>query len=89
MGRLRQLQGPAAKAGVPTRSRDAIESVHPLCQVMKVLAVPFPFQPFIDRIAAVIAQKTFAFAIDHTDNAQLIDVFTFASYGGVHLGPAS
>lgn len=40
-------------------------------------------------IAAVIAHKTFAFAINHTDNAQLIDIFTFATYGGIHLGPAT
>lgn len=40
-------------------------------------------------IDAVIARKTYAFAIDHTDNAQLIDVFTFGTYGGAHLGPAS
>lgn len=35
----------------------------------------------------VIARKTFTFWIDHTDNAQLIDVFTFGAYGGVYLGP--
>lgn len=34
----------------------------------------------------VIAQKTFTFRIDRTDNAQLMDVFTFAAYGGVYLG---
>ena len=35
---------------------------------------------------SVIARKTFAYAIDHTDNAQVIDVFTFATYGGICLG---
>lgn len=40
-------------------------------------------------IAAVIARKSFAFSINHTDNAQIIDVFTFGTYGGIHLGPAS
>jgi hypothetical protein len=40
-------------------------------------------------IDAVIARKSFAFSIDHTDNAQLIDVFTFGTYGGIRLGPAS
>ena len=40
-------------------------------------------------IDSVIARKTFAYAIDHTDNAQVIDVFTFGTYGGIHLGPAS
>jgi hypothetical protein len=38
---------------------------------------------------AVVAGRTFAYAINRTDNAQLIDVFTFATYGGVYLGPAT
>ena len=38
---------------------------------------------------SVIARKTFAYAIDHTDNAQVMDVFTFATYGGIRLGAAS
>ncbi|MCX6226574.1 MAG: hypothetical protein NTV01_17800 [Bacteroidia bacterium] len=37
-------------------------------------------------IDAVIAKKTFAYVIDHTDNAQLIDIFTFGTYGGIYLG---
>jgi hypothetical protein len=37
-------------------------------------------------IDAVIAKKTFAYEINHTDNAQLIDLFTFGSYGGILLG---
>jgi len=37
-------------------------------------------------IDSVIARKTFAYAIDHTDNAQVIDVFTFGTFGGIHLG---
>lgn len=40
-------------------------------------------------IDAVIAKKTFAYSIDHADNAQLIDVFTFGTYGGIRLGPAT
>lgn len=40
-------------------------------------------------IDAVIAKKTFAYSIDHTDNAQLIDVFTFGTYGGIYLGGES
>ena len=40
-------------------------------------------------IDAVIAKKTFAYSINHTDNAQLIDVFTFGTYGGVELGEES
>lgn len=37
-------------------------------------------------VDAVIAKKTYAFTIEHTDNAQMMDVFTFGTYGGVHLG---
>ncbi len=40
-------------------------------------------------IDAVIAKKTFAYSINHTDNAQLIDVFTFGTYGGIYLGEES
>jgi len=42
-----------------------------------------------DVIDAVMAKKSFCYVIDHTDNAQLIDVFTFGTWGGVFLGPAS
>lgn len=37
-------------------------------------------------IDAVVARKTFTYRIDHTDNAQLIDLFTFGAYGGIYLG---
>ena len=40
-------------------------------------------------IDSVIARKTFTYAINHTDNAQLMDVFTFGVYGGIYLGPAT
>jgi len=36
-------------------------------------------------VDAVIAKKSFAFAINNTDNAQLIDLFTFGTYGGILL----
>lgn len=36
-------------------------------------------------VDAVIAQKTFAYRINHTDNAQLMDLFTFGTYGGILL----
>lgn len=38
---------------------------------------------------SVIARKTFAYTIEHTDNAQVMDVFTFATYGGIRLGAAT
>lgn len=40
-------------------------------------------------IDAVVAKKTFSFAIEHTDNAVLMDLFTFGAYGGVYLGAAT
>lgn len=40
-------------------------------------------------VDAVIAKKTFAYTINHTDNAQLIDLFTFGTYGGILLGEES
>ena len=40
-------------------------------------------------VDSVVARKTFTYAIDHTDNAQLIDLFTFGAWGGAHLGAAT
>lgn len=40
-------------------------------------------------VDAVIRNKTYAYSIDHTDNAELIDVFTFGTYGGILLGAES
>jgi hypothetical protein len=40
-------------------------------------------------VDAVVARGTFAYALDHTDNAQVMDVFTFGSGGGIKLGAAS
>ena len=37
-------------------------------------------------IDSVVARKTFTYWIDHTDNAQCIDLFTFGVYGGIRLG---
>jgi len=40
-------------------------------------------------IDAVMARKTFCYMIDRTDNAQLMDIFTFGTWGGIRLGPAT
>ncbi len=40
-------------------------------------------------VDAVIAKKTYAYTINNTDNAQLIDLFTFGTYGGIMLGDES
>jgi hypothetical protein len=37
-------------------------------------------------VDAVIANKTFAYTINKTDNAQVMDIFTFGTYGGIYLG---
>lgn len=37
-------------------------------------------------IDAVVRSKTYTYWIDHTDNAQLIDLFTFGVFGGIYLG---
>ncbi|MDO5570356.1 MAG: hypothetical protein Q4F97_02685 [Bacteroidales bacterium] len=34
----------------------------------------------------VISRKSFSYSIEHTDNAQMMDVFTFGVYGGIYLG---
>ena len=38
-------------------------------------------------VDAVVARKTFSYAINHTDNAQVLDIFAFGVYGGIELGP--
>ncbi len=43
-------------------------------------------RPVVD---SVVARKTFTYAINHTDNAQMMDLFTFGVYGGIYLGPAT
>lgn len=42
------------------------------------------FKPAI--VDSVVRRKTFTYWIDHTDNAQLMDLFTFGAYGGIYLG---
>ncbi len=40
-------------------------------------------------IDAVVRTGAFTYAINHTDNAVLMDLFTFGVFGGVYLGPAT
>lgn len=40
-------------------------------------------------VDAVVRKKSFAYSINHTDNAQVMDVFTFGTYGGIYLGEAT
>lgn len=37
-------------------------------------------------IDSVVRRKTFSYSIESTDNAQLIDIFTFGVFGGIKLG---
>lgn len=40
-------------------------------------------------VDSVVARGSYAYTIDHTDNAQLMDIFVFGVYGGILLGPAT
>jgi hypothetical protein len=40
-------------------------------------------------IDGVVNKGSYAYAINHTDNAQLMDLFTFATFGGIYLGEES
>lgn len=37
----------------------------------------------------VVKQKKYTYWIDHTDNAQCMDLFTFGNYGGIYLGAST
>lgn len=50
------------------------------------IAKPYNARKMID---GVIARQTYCYHIDHTDNAQLIDLFAFGVHGGLRLGPES
>ena len=45
------------------------------------------FRPNV--IDAVVRQKNYSYWIDYTDNAVLMDIFTFGAYGGIYLGNES
>lgn len=40
-------------------------------------------------VDSVVARKTYSYAIENTDNAQMVDVFAFGVYGGIFLGPST
>lgn len=40
-------------------------------------------------IDAVVRKKAYSYWIDYTDNAVLMDLFTFGNYGGIYLGKES
>ncbi len=56
------------------------------CHVNPAITRKFAGSYSKEIIDAVIAKKTYAYSINHTDNAQLIDVFSFGTYGGIYLG---
>ena len=45
------------------------------------------FKPNV--IDAVVRKKAYSYWIDYTDNAVLMDIFTFGNYGGIYLGNES
>jgi hypothetical protein len=40
-------------------------------------------------VDAVVERLKFTYSINHTDNAQVMDVFAFGNYGGIRLGEAT
>ena len=56
------------------------------CHVNPAMMGPIGRRFSKEVIDAVVAQKTFAYTIDKTDNAVVIDIFTFGTYGGIYLG---
>jgi len=59
------------------------------CHVNPAIQRQLGGQNSIQIVDAVVANKKFTYSINHTDNAQLIDLFTFGNYGGIYLGSAS
>lgn len=59
------------------------------CHVNPAIMRKIGYRYSKEVIDAVVANKTFAYAVNHTDNAQLIDIFTFATWGGIFLGEES
>ena len=45
------------------------------------------FKPGV--IDAVVSRKAYSYWIDYTDNAVLMDIFTFGAFGGIYLGKES
>jgi hypothetical protein len=45
-----QLSRPRVQARIPRRPARLVEGVHPLCQVVEVLAVPVPLQALVERL---------------------------------------
>ena len=45
------------------------------------------FKPSV--VNAIVRKKTYSYWIDYTDNAVLMDIFTFGVYGGIYLGKES
>lgn len=56
------------------------------CHVNPALQSQFKGQSSPRIIDAVVARKSYAYTIDYTDNAQVMDIFAFGTYGGIMLG---
>jgi hypothetical protein len=57
---MSQLNCPAHIIVVASHKAGLAERMHPLGQIMEVLAIPIPFQPFIQRFIGVAFLKRFA-----------------------------
>lgn len=59
------------------------------CHVNPAIMRKIGYRFSTEVIDAVVDHETFAYAINHTDNAQMMDIFTFGTWGGIHLGDQS
>ncbi len=66
------------------RSYDVPRIIH--CHVNPANMREFNSQYSKAVVDAVMHNPTFAYSIQNTDNAQMMDIFTFGTYGGIYLG---
>ena len=59
------------------------------CHVNPAIMRKIGYRFSTDVIDSVVDRETFAYSINHTDNAQMMDIFTFGTWGGIHLGDQS
>jgi hypothetical protein len=98
MDRFGQLYRPSVVSEISSDGRDTVEGMHPLRQIMIVLAVPIPFQSFAKRIAGppflqllAYPQPSFGgmkpavFLIEAADPTGSVVVVAMPSEHAVHL----
>ena len=60
VGRLRELSRPEIESRIARRARHLVEGVHPLGQVVEVLAVPVPLEPLVERLPGTSLRQRLA-----------------------------